>query len=169
MVGQQVTTDTVVRESQCGGGGAVVDFVNAVSSDCQRSSGDVGCGAGGGVLEGIVIGIGTRDGDTGDRDGFVGAEVFIGEAGCGVAVGHQVTRDAIVRESDSGGGGAVVDLVETVSTNCERTHGDVGSGAGGGVLEGVVVGVCTSNGDAGDCDSLATADVLVGERRGSVD
>src|SRR5207245_3644988 len=100
MVGQQVTTDTVVRESQCGGGGAVVDFVNAVSSDCQRSSGDVGCGAGGGVLEGVIFGVGPSDGDTGDRDSLATADVLIGEGGCGVTDGGDADHGTAVREGD---------------------------------------------------------------------
>src|SRR5207237_243767 len=130
--------------------------------DRESASGDVGGGAGGGV-EGVVTGVGSGDGDAADRHTLAVGDVLVAEAGAGVAVGEQVTGDAVVGQVDRRVGVAVVDLGGGAGgADRESASGDVGRGAGGGV-ERVVAGVSSGDGDAADRHTLAVGDVLVAE------
>ena len=158
---EDVTGDAVIADCHRGRGGAVVDLADALRRHGERPGGDVGGGRGGGV-EGVVPGVGPADGDAGDRDRLGGADVLVGEARRGVARAEDVTRDAVVAERDRRGGRAVVGLVDAVRRDGEPSRIDVGAGRCGGV-EGVVAGIGPADGDAGDRDRLAGADILVVE------
>src|SRR6059058_4953695 len=159
-VGDDVTCDPVVAQRDCGRRAAVVDLVDAVGRHRQGARGDVGGGRGGGVGQGVVGGVCTADRYAAHADGVAVGDVLVGKGGSGVAVGEDVTRDPVVGEGHRGRGGAVVDLVHPGSRDGERPRGDVGAGQCGGV-EGVVAGVGPADGDPGDRDCLADADVLV--------
>src|SRR5256885_2232817 len=75
------------------------------------AGGDVGGGAGGGV-GGVVGRVGARDRDAADRHRLAAAHVLVAEQSAGVAVGHVVAADLVVRQGHRGRGGAVVDLVD---------------------------------------------------------
>src|SRR5439155_15902326 len=159
-VGEDVAADPVVAQRDCGRRAAVVDLVDAVGRHRQGARGDVGGGRGGGVGQGVVGGVRTADRYAAHADGVAVGDVLVGKGGSGVAVGEDVTRDPVVGEGHRGRGGAVVDLVHPGSRDGERPRGDVGAGQCGGV-EGVVAGVGPADGDPGDRDCLADADVLV--------
>src|SRR5262249_25609960 len=91
--------------------GAAVDLARAGGRDGQRGLADAGRRRRGDVGELVVAGGGAADADAADAHGLARARVAVGERGAGVADGEVVAGDAVVRQRDRGGGGAVVDLV----------------------------------------------------------
>src|SRR5439155_9160648 len=100
--------------------------------------------------------------DAGDADRLAGADGLVGEAGAGVARGHVVARDLVVRQGHGGGGVAVVGLVDAGGTHDQGPRRDVGGGVGSSVGA-VVAGVGAAQADAGDAHRLTGADGIDGE------
>src|SRR5262249_61280554 len=78
-----------------------------------------------------------------------------------------LARHAVIGQGHTGGGGAIVDLVDPGGADRQGPRRDVGRGAGRGV-EAVVARVRPAEADAADADRLATAHVLVGEAGAAV-
>src|SRR5262249_32539356 len=91
VVDHVIAGQVVVGQVHRGGGGVVVDLVDAGSADGQGALADAGRGAGGGVLQAVVAGVGARDGDAADADRLAGAHVLVAEGSAGVAVGDAVS------------------------------------------------------------------------------
>src|SRR5262249_20581466 len=134
--GEAVAGHPVVRKSDRVGRCAVINLVDACGRDGQGAGGDVGRGAGRGIGR-VVGGIGAADRDAADRDPLGRADVLAGEAGAGVAGREAVASKAIIRESDGGGSGAVIDFVAPGGRDVQGASGDIGRG-GGGVVKGVI-------------------------------
>src|SRR5207245_3630510 len=113
-------------------------------------------------------GVGAGDRDPAHRDGLAGADVLVSEAGRRVAVGEDVTGDAVVSEGDRDDRGAVVDLVHPGGRDRQVAPRDVGRRRGGGVGEAVVGGVGAGVRCADDGYGVGRAGVVVGESGGGV-
>src|SRR5204863_7508559 len=109
-------------------------------------------------IDRVVGRIGACGGDAIDRHGFGSANVLIGEAGAGVAGREAVASHAVVRESDRGTGGAVIDFVGTGRRYAQGTGGDVSSGAGAGRSELIVASVDAAQAQVGGRDGFVGAD-----------
>src|ERR671934_125300 len=108
-VADHVAAQVVVGERHGGVRGRVVDPVDAVGADGERGRRDVGRGAGGGVLQRVVGGVGAADGDAGHAHRLAVADVLVGEAGAGVGVADHVAAQVVVGERHGGVRGRVVD------------------------------------------------------------
>src|SRR5919204_495602 len=114
-------------------------------------------------MERVVGGVGAAGGDAGHAHRLAVADVLVGEAGAGVGVADHVAAQVVVGERHGGVRGRVVDPVDAVGADGERGWGDVGRGAGGGVLQRVVGGIRYRDRNPRDLYAFAAADVLVGE------
>src|SRR6185503_7021882 len=96
-----------------GAGGAVINLViGGDARDGQSLRGDIG-GGGGRAIGGVIGRIGAADGDAADAGGLGNADVLVVETGAGVARSEAVTDQAIIRERARGGGGTIIDLVDS--------------------------------------------------------
>src|SRR4029453_16497736 len=164
--GEAVATDSIIGQGDGGGGGAVIDFVDARGADAQGAGGDVGGGAGGGV-GGVVGRIGAADRDAADADSLGRADVLVGETGAGVAGGETVATEAVVRKGDGGSGEAIIGLIHASGADVEGTGGDIGSGAGGGGSQLIVGGGGATQAQAGGGNGLSGANRFGGEGGGA--
>ena len=140
------------------------------AGDVQRQRGDIG-GDAGWLDQGVVAGIGAREGVTGDRDGLARADVLISKDAGPARTDERdrVTGDRADRAARDGGASErIVSLVgRRDARDAERQRGDV-RGHARGLDQGVVAGVRTRDRVTRDGDGLACADVLITEQAGPV-
>ena len=124
------------RHSRCGR--TVIHLVGSGVAGVQGFGGDVGRAAGCGVLQAVIAGIGTGQGDCCHVNGFGGAHVFsrTGHAThvskcCAAAKTEVVAAHHLCRAASHGGAGCcVIHLVGTGKGSGQVFYGDVGAGAG---------------------------------------
>ncbi|NDA64244.1 MAG: hypothetical protein EBX50_19785, partial [Chitinophagia bacterium] len=118
--------------------------------------------------EGVVAAVGASEGEAGEGDGLVRADVLVGEGAGGsrAAERDRVPADHAGQARGAGDvrdGGAVVGLVGGADArDGDRSRGD-GGGEAGRLGEAVVAAVGAGEGEAARGDGLARAGVLVGE------
>src|SRR5205085_3464111 len=137
VVGEDISANTIVRQSYRGTCGAVVDLAITCSSDGQSLGSDIRH-RGGGRVERVIAGVGAGDRDSDDVDRLAIADVLIGEVGGRVCVREGVSTHTVVRQVYAGAGGAAVWLVHTGGGNGQGSGGDVRRS--GWLGEGVVAG-----------------------------
>ena len=173
--GQAFAVEVLGRRSGArdrGSGRAVVDLCrrDGCADDRNFLRGDVGGDACGLCGEGVVLCRVAGEGEAGEGNGLACADVL-------VVIGSRADLDGqafavevlgqCTGARDRGSGRAVVDLRRRDSCADDRNFfcGDVGGDACGLCGEGVVLRRVAGEGEAGEGDGLACADILVVERR----
>ena len=174
--GDDVTSDQVARVQRDGARGgdrdghrarAVIDAVSGRDTrqpqNAQRPRRDAAGGAGAGVEQAVVDGVGACQRDAAHVHRLAGADVLgPGATEDGrLAEAHAVAADQPAQvAADRRGGGAVIDACATLEGHGGGARRDVGAGAAGVVEQGVVAGVGAAQCARSDGDGFANASVL---------
>ena len=160
-VGQRVARHLVGRAAgQAGGRGAVIHLVVCRIAGRQRLGCDVAGGAGRGGGQAVVGGICTAQRDAGDVDGLAVAHILVGKRR-GLAEAHHIAADDVGGGArHRGGGRTVIHLVGSGVAGVQGFGGDVGRAAGCGVLQAVIAGIGTGQGDCCHVNGFGGAHVF---------
>src|SRR5579871_3148854 len=157
----------IVGEGNGGRSAAIVNLIDAAGRDREGLAGDARRGCRGAVRR-VVRGVGAGDGNSAHRYDLANSHRAVRETRGGVAVGEDVTGNAIVGKRHRRGRTAIEHLIDAACGDGQGFRGDVGGGGRRGVETDVAGRVRTRDGDAAHRNRHAVANALRRKRRAGI-